>query len=44
MIGKQDFEKFADLATQAEGKLTLVPASDKRPAYSSAEADFSDLV
>ena len=32
-----------ELVSQGEGKLTLVPADDKRVEFASADADFSDL-
>ena len=44
LVGKQAFEAiFATLVTQGDGALTLVPESDKRKEFTSAEADFSDI-
>jgi len=44
VLGKPAFRALLDnLVTQGEGKLTLVPADDKRQEYSAADADFSDL-
>lgn len=44
LVGKQAFEAiFATLVTQSDGALTLVPESDKRTEFTSAEADFSDI-
>lgn len=44
LVGKQAFEAiFATLVTQGDGALTLVPESDKRTEFTSAEADFSDI-
>ena len=44
LVGKQAFEAiFATLITQGDGALTLVPESDKRTEFTSAEADFSDI-
>lgn len=44
LVGKQAFEAiFATLVTQGDGVLTLVPESDKRTEFTSAEADFSDI-
>lgn len=44
LVGKQAFEAiFATLVTQGDGALTLVPESDKRAEFTSAEADFSDI-
>lgn len=45
LIGKQAFDVLlSDLTTQAPGALVLAPEDDARPAYSSAEADFGDLI
>lgn len=44
-IGKTAFRALLDgLVSQGEGRLTLVPESDKRQEYSAADADFSDLL
>ena len=44
-VGKTAFRSLlSDLVSQGEGRLTLVPESDKRLEYASADADFSDLV
>lgn len=44
MLGKKAFQAFAEPFTiKPEGKLTLVPESDKRQAVSPADADFSDM-
>ena len=44
-LGKTAFRALLDgLVSQGEGKLTLVPESDKRTEYSAADADFSDLL
>lgn len=44
LVGKQAFEAiFSTLVTQGDGALTLVPESDKRTEFTSAEADFSDI-
>ena len=44
LVGKQAFEAiFATLVTQGDGALTLVPESDKRTEFTSAEADLSDI-
>lgn len=44
-IGKTAFRSLlAELVSQGEGKLTLVPESDKRVEYASADADFGDLL
>lgn len=43
-IGKTAFEALLkQYVTQPDGALTLVPESDKRVEYSSADADFSDM-
>lgn len=43
-LGAQAFRALLDgLVTQGEGKLVLVPESDKRNEYSSMEAAFGDL-
>lgn len=44
-LGKKAFNALVGgLVFQGEGKLTLVPESDKRQEYASADADFSDLL
>ena len=44
-LGKTAFHALLDgLVSQGEGRLTLVPESDKRTEYSAADADFSDLL
>lgn len=44
-LGKTAFRALLDgLVSQGDGKLTLVPESDKRQEYSAADADFSDLL
>ena len=44
VLGKPAFRALLDnLVHQGEGKLTLVPETDKRVEYSAADADFSDL-
>ena len=44
-LGKTAFRALLDgLVSQGEGRLTLVPESDKRQEYSAADADFSDLL
>ena len=44
-LGKTAFRALLDgLVSQGEGRLTLVPESDKRQEYSAADADFSDLI
>lgn len=44
-LGKKAFRALVgELVSQGEGRLTLVPADDKRIEYSSADADFSDLL
>lgn len=43
-LGKKAFRALVgELVSQGEGRLTLVPADDKRIEYSSADADFQDL-
>lgn len=43
-LGKPAFRALLEsLVAQGEGKLTLVPAEDKRQEYSAANADFGDL-
>ena len=45
LLGKKGFTTFAESYTfKPEGKLTLVPESDKRAEYNPADADFSDMV
>lgn len=41
-MGKEAFKGFADCIDRADGAPTLVPESDKRPAITSAEAEFDD--
>lgn len=44
LLGKKDFsELLADLTMQSEGAPTLVPMSDNRPEFNSADADFADM-
>ena len=44
MLGKPAFRALlGDLVSQGEGRLILVPESDKRVEYSSADAAFADL-
>lgn len=44
-LGKKAFRALVgELVSQGEGRLTLVPADDKRIEYSSADADFSDMI
>ena len=44
-LGKKAFRALVgELVSQGEGRLTLVPADDKRIEYSSADADFQDLI
>jgi len=44
LMGKKEFaEKIGQFVTQPLGKPTLVPASDKRPAYNPAAADFAGV-
>ena len=44
-IGKTAFRSLlSELVSQGEGRLTLVPESDKRVEYASADADFGDLL
>lgn len=44
-LGKTAFRALlSELVSQGEGKLTLVPESDKRVEYASADADFGDLL
>jgi hypothetical protein len=43
-LGKSAFHALlGELVAQGEGRLTLVPETDKRAEYASADADFSDL-
>lgn len=44
LIGKKRFSALcADYITKPQGKPTLVPADDKRPAYNAAAGDFNDI-
>lgn len=44
LVGKKRFAALcADYITKPQGKPTLVPADDKRPAYNAAAADFNDI-
>jgi hypothetical protein len=44
LLGKKSFRTFAeDYVFKPEGKLPLVPESDKRQAVNPADADFSDM-
>lgn len=44
LVGKKRFAALmADYLTKPQGKPTLVPASDKRPPYSSAAGDFDGI-
>ena len=44
-LGKKAFRALVgELVSQGEGRLTLVPADDKRIEFSSADADFSDMI
>jgi hypothetical protein len=45
VIGPRQWEKLQELIVQAEGKPTVVPAGDKRPALvvAAVKEDFSDL-
>lgn len=44
-LGKKAFQALVGgLVSQGEGKLTLVPADDKRVEFASADADFQDLL
>lgn len=44
VVGKSAFDVlFAGLTVQGDGALTLVPESDGRPEFASADADFSDM-
>ena len=44
LMGKQDFQSIlGDLIVKPAGKPTLVPASDKRPAITSANTDFMKI-
>lgn len=43
-MGKQAFEALVkDFVTQPDGALTLVPETDQRTEYASADADFADI-
>lgn len=45
LLGKKEFEKVAGaLVVRPPGKPMLAAASDKRPAYSSVQSDFKDVV
>lgn len=45
LMGKKEFkEKIGQFVTTPPGKPTLVKASDKRPIYNPAAADFADVV
>ena len=45
MLGKSAFKALlGEQVVQGEGALTLVPEDDRRDEYSSADADFADLV
>ena len=44
LLGKPAFRALlGELVSQGEGRLILVPESDKRVEYSSADAAFADL-
>lgn len=44
LLGKKQFEELlGDLIYKPQGKPTLVPMSDKRPAINTAQADFSKI-
>jgi hypothetical protein len=44
LIGKEKFSTLVEpLLDKPEGKPTLVPESDKRPEFNSAETDFKDI-
>lgn len=44
-LGKKAFQALVGgLVSQGEGRLTLVPADDKRVEFASADADFQDLL
>lgn len=43
LVGKRNFQTLLGACvTKPQGKPTLVPSNDPRPAYSQAEADFAD--
>lgn len=43
LLGKKKFEELLSaLITKPQGKPTLVPESDKRPALNTAKDDFKD--
>ena len=44
LMGKQEFQTIlGGLVVKPAGKPTLVPASDKRPAITSANTDFNEI-
>lgn len=44
LVGKKRFTALcSDYITKPQGKPTLVPSEDKRPAYNAASDDFSDI-
>lgn len=44
LMGKQEFQNIlGGLIIKPAGKPTLVPASDKRPAITSANTDFNEI-
>lgn len=44
LVGKKRFAALcAEYLTKPQGKPTLVPATDKRPAYNAAADDFSNI-
>lgn len=44
LVGKKRFATLcADYITKPQGKPTLVPQEDKRPAYNAASDDFNDI-
>ena len=45
LIGKKRFaEACGDYVTKGRGKPTIVPESDKRPPYNSAQDDFAGII